>query len=79
MMRKILGIVGLAVIAAVVALNINAGLNRNAEMDSGLANVEALVQGEGGSSGCSTSCDLEFCDYIYINGSGFYLQDCRTN
>jgi hypothetical protein len=42
MMKKILGIVGLAVIAVIIALNINASLKKGAAFDVALANVEVF-------------------------------------
>jgi hypothetical protein len=45
-MKKIFGVIGVAAFAVVVALSVNAGLNRNAAFDVTLANVEALGGGE---------------------------------
>jgi hypothetical protein len=45
-MKKFFSIVSLAVLAVVIALNMNAGLKSDTESDVMLDNVEALVQGE---------------------------------
>jgi hypothetical protein len=41
-MKKFFGVIGVAAFAVVVALSVNASLNRNATFDVTLANVEAL-------------------------------------
>jgi hypothetical protein len=43
---RVIGVIGVAAFAVVVALNINASLKKDVAMDVTLANVEALVQGE---------------------------------
>jgi hypothetical protein len=51
---RVIGVIGVAAFAVVVALNVNAGLKSDAESDIMLANVEALLQGE--SHGSSVYC-----------------------
>lgn len=73
-MKKLLGIIAIAAIAAAAGWNFNQSQNDVELSDLALANVEALARNEGSDVNCDPKSNV-WCSFVIATPSGNWVED----